>query len=226
MSASKRKSRAAARHIRLSTTVRSSSNSQVARPTTVTSTAGGTVRLDSGHPSASAPTPAPAVSETAWTMQRRDWRAESARLAIGGVLLWAGVSKAASGVAFLAALNAYQLPLPRYVLAGVAIMLPWVELLCGLLLVTRTRVAPALLLSFGMTLLFCGATGQAVMRGLDISCGCLDLDFLSATPWPQAQKLLESVAAAFVRNVAMLGGIVFLIARLDPPRGDQQSQPA
>ncbi len=226
MSASKRKTRAAARHIRLNTSVRPSSNPQVARPTTVTNAAGGTVRLDSGHPSASSPTPASAVSKTALNKQRRDWLADSARLAIGGILLWAGVSKAASGVAFLAALNAYQLPLPRYVLAGVAIMLPWVELLCGLLLVTRTRVAPALLLSFGMTLLFCGATGQAVVRGLDISCGCLDLDFLSATPWPKAQKILETVSAAFVRNVAMLGGIVFLIARLHPPRSDQQSQPA
>ncbi|MFM7073145.1 MAG: DoxX family protein [Planctomycetota bacterium] len=224
MKASKRKTRAAARHTRLSTSVRSSIRSHVARPATIASAARGTVRLDSGHPST--PTPAPVVPESDLKKHRRDWLADSTRIALGGFLLWAGVSKAASGVAFLAALNAYQLPLPRFALAGVAIVLPWIELLCGLLLVTRTRVAPALLLSFGMTLLFCGATGQAVLRGLDISCGCLDLDFLSASPWPQAQKLLESVAAAFVRNVAMLGGIVFLIARLDPARGDQQSNPA
>jgi hypothetical protein len=128
------------------------------------------------------------------------------------------VSKAANGVAFLAALNAYALPLPRVVLAGVAITLPWVEILCGLLIATRTRVAPALLLSLLMTVGFCLATGQAVVRGLDISCGCLDLDFLKLTPWPQAEKLLESVGAAFLRNLVMLGGILFLLARSDAAR--------
>lgn len=146
----------------------------------------------------------------------RDRLAECLRVGIGGVLLWAGLSKAANGVAFLAALNAYELPLPRVALAAVAIALPWIELLCGLSLVTRTRVAPALLLSLLLTFGFCVATGQAVLRGLDISCGCFDLDFLSATPWPQAQKILESVGAALIRNLAMLAGIVFLLGRFEP----------
>jgi uncharacterized membrane protein YphA (DoxX/SURF4 family) len=148
--------------------------------------------------------------------RNRDWLAECLRVGIGGALLWAGLSKAANGVAFLAALNAYELPLPRVALAAVAIALPWIEILCGLSLVTRTRVAPALLLSLLLTFGFCVATGQAVLRGLDISCGCFDLDFLSATPWPQAQKVLESVAAALIRNLAMLAGIVFLLGRFEP----------
>lgn len=165
---------------------------------------------------ATVPSGQPRAASEAPARYQRDWTAEILVRGLGGVLLWAGVSKAASGVAFLAALNAYELPLPRGVLAAIAVVLPWVEILSGWLLATRTRVGSALLLSLLMTVGFCLATGQAVLRGLDISCGCLDLDFLAHSPWPHAQKSLESVGAAFVRNLAMLGGILFLLARNVP----------
>jgi len=242
MSGAKRRARTAARAAtratRLSTSVREpESKSPQSAVNMPTSGGAETRRLDGQHPFLRATATnddAPAAKTSAAgevklapvasaigqsnnqaSARQRDWIANAVRLGVGGLFLWAGVSKAANGVAFLAALNAYELPLPRVVLASVAITLPWVEILSGLLLATRTRVAPALLLSLLMTLAFCVATGQAVVRGLDISCGCLDLDFLSATPWPQAQKILESVGAAFLRNLAMLLGIVFLLGRLE-----------
>ncbi len=195
---------------------------QSAAPRAVQSAGGGTI-LNAASMAVGA-TPAIAIvpsglartASEAPARYQRDWTAEILVRGLGGVLLWAGVSKAASGVAFLAALNAYELPLPRGVLAAIAVVLPWVEILSGWLLATRTRVGSALLLSLLMTVGFCLATGQAVLRGLDISCGCLDLDFLAHSPWPNAQKILESVGAAFVRNLAMLGGILFLFARHVP----------
>ena len=221
MKAAKRRARAAAR-----AASRSNVSLRALPPATL---AGATRRLDSQHLTTETAIQAPVAASIAIlpsglartaaeapARYQRDWTAEILVRGLGGVLLWAGVSKAASGVAFLAALNAYELPLPRGVLAAVAVVLPWVEILSGWLLATRTRVGSALLLSLLMTVGFCLATGQAVIRGLDISCGCLDLDFLAYSPWPHAQKILESVGAAFMRNLAMLGGIVFLLARNVP----------
>ena len=122
----------------------------------------------------------------------------------GVLLLWAAVSKLANPTEFLGSIYGYELPLPRSWLQAVAIVLPWVELLCGLMLLTGFGVAAALLLSVAMMIVFVLATGQAWVRGLDIACGCFDLKvFGLAEKWPGVVKFLESVAFAFFRNLAL-----------------------
>ena len=51
------------------------------------------------------------------------------------LLVWAALSKIANLNEFHASIVAYQLPLPNGLLRLTAMVLPWLELLCGILLV-------------------------------------------------------------------------------------------
>jgi energy-converting hydrogenase Eha subunit E len=53
-----------------------------------------------------------------------------------------------------------------------AFYLPWLEILCGLALITRRLYAGALAILLGLMLVFIGATISAKVRGIDITCGC------------------------------------------------------
>lgn len=134
------------------------------------------------------------------------------RCLLGGLLLWAAVSKLANPTAFLGSLYAYELPLPRGVFRLVAVVLPWTELLAGLMLVTGVWVETALLLTAGLLGLFVLATAQAVLRGLEISCGCFDLSVLGLSEGTTSSwRWLESAGFALVRNLALLATTLWVL---------------
>jgi putative oxidoreductase len=137
---------------------------------------------------------------------------------LGLLLLWAAVSKLANPTEFLGSIYGYELPLPRGWLQATAVILPWVELLCGLMLLTGFGAVAALLLATAMMVVFVLATGQAWLRGLDIACGCFDLKIFGiAEHWPGFVKFLESVAFAFFRNLALTALAVWLLWRAPRP---------
>ena len=137
----------------------------------------------------------------------------SVRWLLGLLMLWAAVSKLANPTEFLASLYAYQLPLPRLFLQVVAVILPWLELLCGLLLLANVWTESALTAVAGLLAVFVLATGQAWARGLDISCGCFNLKILGLEDHLSLVKFLESVSFAFFRNIALTVMAVFLLRR-------------
>ena len=130
---------------------------------------------------------------------------------LGMLMLWAAVSKLANPTDFLGSIYGYQLPLPQALLKMTAVVLPWLELLCGLLLVAGLWVESALTLVTGLLALFVIMTGQAWMRGLDISCGCFSLKMFGLPENPGLDRFLESVAFAFFRNLVLLGLAAFLL---------------
>ena len=134
------------------------------------------------------------------------------RVLIGVILIWAALSKLANATEFLGALYAYQLPLPKSLLQLVAVVLPWFEFLCGLMLLlniwTETVLAAAACL-LGVFLL---STGQAWARGLHISCGCFNLRMFGLDRGHPLVELLDSTRFAFVRNL-VLGGVVLILVR-------------
>jgi len=138
------------------------------------------------------------------------------RLLLGILLLWAAVSKLGKPVDFLASIYAYELPFPRTFLKFVAVFLPWVELLCGLLLLGNIWPDAALICTTCLLLVFVIATAQAWARGLDISCGCFDLTIFGLNKsHPGLVQFLESVGFAFLRNLLLTAMAVFLLrARL------------
>ncbi len=94
-------------------------------------------------------------------------------------------------------------------------VLPWLELLCGLLLVTGSARRAALVWTAVMFGAFVLATGQAWVRGLDISCGCFKLAFLGDGA---LAKFVESVKFACVRAVFLLGASLYLLRASSPSR--------
>lgn len=92
-------------------------------------------------------------------------------LLVGGVFLFAGVSKALDPAAFALAIYHYKV-LPWKSSAVLALYLPYLEIVsAGGLLFRSTRQA-ALVVILLMTVLFTAALISAAVRGLDISCGC------------------------------------------------------
>jgi uncharacterized membrane protein YphA (DoxX/SURF4 family) len=95
----------------------------------------------------------------------------TARAALAAVLVYAGAVKALDPAAFARAIEHYRL-LPHPLPAVVAVYLPWLEIACGAALFWPRLRRGALMLSLALCLLFCAVIASAMVRGLDISCGC------------------------------------------------------
>lgn len=126
------------------------------------------------------------------------------RWLLGGLMLWAAVSKLAQPTEFLGSIYAYDLPLPRTLQQLVAVVLPWLELLCGLLLIANQWSETALATLIGLLAVFVLATGQAWARGLEISCGCFNLEIFGADSTSKLLKFIESAGFAFFRNLILV----------------------
>lgn len=93
------------------------------------------------------------------------------RLFVGGVFIYASIDKIAHPAQFAHAIENYRI-LPHFIVNILAIILPWIELVSGLLLVSGVwRGASALVIS-GLLTMFIIAIMAGLARGLDITCGC------------------------------------------------------
>lgn len=126
---------------------------------------------------------------------------------LGVLLVWAALGKIANPIEFHGELTAYQLPWPAELTRLSAIMVPWLELLCGILIIAGTVRRAAALWALVLFAIFVLATGQAWARGLQISCGCFKLDFLG----PALSQAMESVQFAFFRAIFLFGCAVYVV---------------
>jgi len=99
----------------------------------------------------------------------------AARIVVGLVFLLYGLDKIAHPDDFARAIANYRL-LPEALINLVAVTLPWVECVCGLLLLAGQWVRSAALVSAFLLGVFVVAVSITLARGLDIACGCLDAD--------------------------------------------------
>jgi putative oxidoreductase len=94
-----------------------------------------------------------------------------ARLLIGGLFVYASVHKILDPANFAVAIRNYMIIPPGW--SNVAAMvLPWIELVAGLLLIAGVLTKPSAVLTTGMMVVFVGALSYAYIIGLDINCGC------------------------------------------------------
>jgi uncharacterized membrane protein YphA (DoxX/SURF4 family) len=135
------------------------------------------------------------------------------RWLVGIIFIWAAISKLANLQDFYTTLVAYRLPLPDFLLRLTAITLPWLELFCGLMLLARSWIRVALAWIVVLCAVFMVCTGQAWARGLQIYCGCLNLDFigLGGPGNSQLTAFLESVRFAFFRAILLLMAGLYLL---------------
>lgn len=102
-------------------------------------------------------------------------------LVVGGVFVYASLDKIAHPADFARIVYHYQLigpsqTIPPLVANLLAVVLPWVELVAGVALITGLWRREAALVSAAMLVMFIGAVGIALYRGIDIeNCGCFSV---------------------------------------------------
>jgi uncharacterized membrane protein YphA (DoxX/SURF4 family) len=113
-----------------------------------------------------------------------------ARVVLGVLFIVASANKVSDPTAFAVSIEGYKL-LPHNAALVAATVLPWMELISGVLLVLGVFHRGAGLLLFGLLVVFTIAVVSALVRGLDISCGCFTQDPNAAKiGW---QKILENL---------------------------------
>lgn len=93
------------------------------------------------------------------------------RVILGGLFIYASIYKIGAPGAFAHQIYNYRI-LPTWAINPVAITLPWLQLFCGLALIFNRGVKGASLWLAVMVGVFQIALASALIRGLNISCGC------------------------------------------------------
>jgi len=93
------------------------------------------------------------------------------RLAVGGVFVWAGMMKILDPLDFAQSIANYR-AFPRFLSFFLALILPWIEVFCGIFVISGLfKRSGALILSV-MTGCFLLLIAVTIFRGIDIDCGC------------------------------------------------------
>ncbi len=127
------------------------------------------------------------------------------RIVLGLVFIYASIHKIRDPVAFAGAVAAYNI-LPYGLNFLVAAILPWVELISGLLLVIGYRVKAAASIVIAMNLFFIVALSSTIVRGLDIDCGCFKQGGGKTPAWE-----------VIIRDVIFLVTAIFLVLNKQKP---------
>jgi uncharacterized membrane protein YphA (DoxX/SURF4 family) len=93
------------------------------------------------------------------------------RLYLGGLFIYASMYKINYAAEFAATIASYQL-VPFVLVNVTAVVVPWIELACGLMLVAGLRLRSALTVVAGLLAVFTVAIVVNLVRGAPISCGC------------------------------------------------------
>ena len=120
------------------------------------------------------------------------------RILLGGLFIFASVSKILDPGGFARTVFYYRL-LPVSAVNLIAIILPWIELVVGVLLVIGFKVRGAAFVAAASLIVFTAAMVSALARGLNIDCGCFST---SGGHGVDTRRIVEEIvlvaAAAFV----------------------------
>ena len=97
------------------------------------------------------------------------------RLIIGGIFIYASLDKIAYPEQFAKIVYNYKI-LPHSLINIFAIILPWIELLCGIFVIIGIFVESSSAILSMFLVVFIIALSVNFLRGLDINCGCFSTD--------------------------------------------------
>ena len=107
--------------------------------------------------------------------QYGEWFIRSIQIGLGLLFIYASLDKIWNPGLFAKSIANYRLlPLPFLHIS--AIILPWLELVCGLALVINRYQRAANIVIGSLLLVFILAIISAMARGLDFNCGCFSVD--------------------------------------------------
>ena len=127
------------------------------------------------------------------------------RVALAVTFIWACIHKISNPHEFGLQVATYQI-LPLSLINLQAIILPWVELLVGIMLVAGFMTRASALVSMGMNVMFIAAIALALSADLQLQCGC----------FASAEAGDEMDASLLVRDAIFLGlGAILVYMRPD-----------
>ena len=121
------------------------------------------------------------------------------QIALGAVFVAAALPKVADPPAFAHMIYNYRL-VPGGLVNALALLMPWLELLVGILLIVGVWRREAALVAVLALLVFMGAIGWNLARGHAVDCGCFDVRSAGKTP----EQLLSDMKWVLVRDVGLL----------------------
>jgi uncharacterized membrane protein YphA (DoxX/SURF4 family) len=121
------------------------------------------------------------------------WAWRLLRLIMGGIFFYASYDKILHPDRFAEAVANYKL-LPRVLVNLFALVLPWLEAVCGFFLIAGIFEWASLTFYNGLLIMFMSAIALSLIRGLNIDCGCFTSD-------PEVGKMNW---LTFLRDLTML----------------------
>ena len=118
------------------------------------------------------------------------------RVALGALFVWSALTKVPDMAAFAQDVANYRL-VPAALVPYAAAAVVGIEIVSGLALLTGIAARPAAILVSLLLLAFTVFLAQALLRGIDLRCGCFGSDE-RASWWTVARDLLMLAAALAV----------------------------
>jgi len=116
------------------------------------------------------------------------------RLAIGGAFIYAGWLKAQDPAGFADSVASFAI-LPSRLISPFALAMPMFEIGAGILLVIGWPRRVGALALMSLTGVFCIALVLAIVRGLDVNCGCFGPSVSTTNPWVDLARDLLTIGA-------------------------------
>lgn len=114
------------------------------------------------------------------------------RIALGIVFIWASWEKILDPKGFVRVVQNYAL-LPATGVKFTAVVLPWVEALTGILLISGYCIRGSAAIVSGLMLIFIAALALNMYRGIDVTCGCFSNEVKSATASDYVYEILRDI---------------------------------
>lgn len=93
------------------------------------------------------------------------------RWVLGLIFIWASVGKISDPGGFAEVVKNYRI-LPPVLVNPFALILPWVEMICGVTLIIGYLAKGSAVILDILMIVFIISIGINIIRGVDISCGC------------------------------------------------------
>ena len=127
------------------------------------------------------------------------WLTVRVQIALGAIFVAAALPKIADPPSFAHMVYNYRV-LPGALINMTALVMPWLELLCGLALILGVWTRPARTIVAAMLVTFIVAIAFNLARNNAIDCGCFDVSAAGKTH----QERLADMRWVIIRDVGML----------------------
>jgi putative oxidoreductase len=127
------------------------------------------------------------------------WLTVRVQIALGAIFIVAALPKITDPPSFAHMIYNYRI-LPAGLINISALVMPWVEIVCGLLLILGVWVKPARWLIAAMLVVFIVAISINLVRGNAIDCGCFDVSAAGKT----YEERIKDMWIVVIRDIGML----------------------